>query len=69
MERVAARPQGDADPDAGVAPLQDDLVMILMPRVTFEAFRALGQARGCSPGETMGWALKALEAHLAKVGG
>jgi hypothetical protein len=49
----------DPRPDAELR--QDEVVMMLMPKATFEAFRKLGDDHGLSPAATMGLALKALQ--------
>ena len=42
----------------------DELVMMLMPRVTFDAFREIGKEYDMNPSEVMSYALKELEKKI-----
>ena len=39
----------------------DDLIMVMMPKVTFDAVQELASRHGASVGETINYALKLLE--------
>lgn len=50
-----------ARPDAELP--QDEVVMVLLTRATFDAARAIGQAMGCGPAEVFAAALRVLIAQ------
>jgi hypothetical protein len=65
---IAGAEDGKLDPRPDADLPQDDLVMLLVTRDTWERARALGRAYGHPPAELFAFALRALQERAAAAG-
>jgi len=64
-EREVKQSSGDDDEESN----PDEMVMVLMPRVTYDEFMLLAAKHGGTPGQAMSTALFLLQKSLEKVDG
>jgi hypothetical protein len=65
---IAGAEDGKLDPRPDAELPQDEVVMVLMTRDTWERARVLGQAYGHAPAELFGFALRVLQERAEAAG-